>query len=508
MTIARVQSFAFSGIEAVPVEVQVQIASGLPAFLVVGLPDKAVGEARERVRAALTSMGLALPPKRVLINLAPADLLKEGSHFDLPIALAVLAAMEVIPAEDITGFAALGELSLDGTLNPVAGVLPAAIAASGRNLGLICPASQGGEAAWAGEIEVLPATDLLALINHFRGTQVMTPPEPAGVAEADHGPDLADVKGMETAKRALEIAAGGGHNLLLIGSPGAGKSMLAARLPGLLPDLTARHALEVSMIHSVAGMLVGGKMLMRPPYREPHHSASQAALTGGGQRARPGEVSLAHRGVLFRDEWPEFPKQALEALRQPMESGRTTVARAMAHITYPARFQMIAAMNPCRCGYLGDATRECGRAPRCGEDYQNRISGPVLDRIDLTVEVQPATAAELARAPAGESSSVVAARIAAARARQRARYGEDGPASNAEADAAAIILESDAQDLAERAMDRLRLSPRGYTRTLRVARTIADLAGVDTVRRQDVAEALAFRHRMPGRGVKLPEKTG
>ena len=378
------RTFAFSGIEAVPVEVQVQISSGAPALLLVGLPDKAVGEARERMRAALSAMGLALPPRRVLINLAPADLLKEGSHFDLPITLGVLAAMEVVPREDLYGYAALGELSLDGTLNPVAGVLPAAIGASTLDLGLICPASQGGEAAWAGRIEVLAAADLLSLINHFRGTQVLTPPETAGVAEAARAPDLAEVKGMETAKRAVEIAAAGGHNLLMIGPPGSGKSMLAARLPGLLPDLTPREALEVSMIHSVAGMLDGGRLVMRPPFREPHHSASQAALTGGGQRAKPGEISLAHRGVLFLDELPEFPKQTLESLRQPMETGRTTVARAAAHITYPARFQLVAAMNPCRCGYLGDASRECGRAPRCArglpEPDQRPGAGP--DRPD------------------------------------------------------------------------------------------------------------------------------
>jgi magnesium chelatase family protein len=498
-TIARVQTFAFSGIEAIPVEVQVQIAPGLPAFLVVGLPDKAVAESKERVRAALTAIGLSLPPKRVLINLAPADIAKEGSHFDLPIALGVLAAMDILPRDELADFAALGELSLDAALAPVAGVLPAAIAAGARELGLICPERQGPEAAWAGQVQVLAPPDLPSLINHFRAVQLLTPPEPPALdATPWRGPDLAEVRGQESAKRALEIAAAGGHNLLMIGPPGAGKSMLAARMPGLLPDLTPAEALEVSLVHSVAGMLSEGRLLRRPPFREPHHSASTPALVGGGQRARPGEISLAHLGVLFLDEWPEFPRPALEALRQPMETGRTTISRVNAHVTYPARFQCVAAMNPCRCGHLGDAARECARAPGCGQDYQMRLSGPLLDRMDLTIEIQPIAPAELARAPAGEPTAMVAARVAAARSRSRARGGSRCNAE-AEWDELKPSVDVEAMTLLETAATRLRLSTRGQVRALRVARSIADLAGQPRIGRAHVAEALAFRHRMPGR---------
>ena len=344
--VAHVTTVAFQGIEAEPVDVQVHIGAGMPAFAVVGLPDKAVGESRERVRAALSSLGLSLPLRRITVNLAPADMLKEGSHFDLPIALGLLIAMDVLPAEELSGYAALGELGLDGALIGIAGVLPAAIAANARGLGLICPAANGGEAAWGGGADVLAPSSLLALINHFKGTQLLGRPEPEFVDDSRSYPDLRDVKGQETAKRAIEIAAAGGHHLLMIGPPGAGKSMLAARLAGILPPLEPEEALEVSLIASVAGQLVNGRLTRRRPFRDPHHSISMPAMVGGGLRAKPGEVSLAHQGVLFLDELPEFPRQVLDALRQPIETGKVTIARANAHVSYFSRFSLVCAMNP------------------------------------------------------------------------------------------------------------------------------------------------------------------
>jgi len=436
--VARVWTVAIQGVAVMPIDVQVQMAGGLPAFVVVGLPDKAVGESRERVRAAVKALGLALPPERIIVNLAPADQFKEGTHFDLPIALAILQEMGVIPLDALAEWTALGELALDGRILPVAGVLPAAMHATEQERGLICPAAQGGEAAWGAADRVLAAPTLLALINHFKGTQVLSPPKPALAKDTAAYPDLRDIKGQETAKRALEVAAAGGHNLLMIGPPGAGKSMLAQRLPGLLPPLDAAEALEVSLIQSVAGLLGDGKLTRRRPFRDPHHSASLAALIGGGTRAKPGEVSLAHLGVLFLDELPEFQRPALEALRQPIESGRAVVARANAHVTYPARFQLVAAMNPCRCGHLDDASLACNRAPGCAQDYQGRISGPLFDRIDLHIDVPPVRASDLTLPPPAEGSAEIAARVAAARGVQRRRYrAVDAPVpprTNAEAD--------------------------------------------------------------------------
>ena len=501
MTVAHVFTVAFVGIEAREVDVQVHMAESSggtkEGMAIVGLPDKAVAESRERVRAALHAIGLALPNKRITVNLSPADLPKEGSHYDLPIAIGLLVVMGVLPAPEMASHMAVGELSLDGAIVAVAGVLPAAIKALELERTFICPQGSGAEAAWADGLEIVAAPSLVALVNHLKGAQVLTPPVAKLADENVNAADLRDVKGQETAKRALEIAAAGGHNLLMIGPPGAGKSMLASRLPGLLPPLDAREALEVSMVQSLAGELRNGAIGRRRPFRCPHHSASMAALVGGGLRAKPGEVSLAHLGVLFLDELPEFQRQVLDSLRQPLETGETLVARANAHVRYPSRVQLVAAMNPCRCGYLSDPERACTRAPKCAGDYQSKLSGPLIDRIDLHVEVSAVSAQDLTLPPPSEGSAEIAARVAAARDIQRRRFTGQPIRTNAEADGEFLesIARPDAPGLAllSKAVDTLKLSARGYHRVLRVARTLADLEARESVTRPHIAEALSYR---------------
>jgi magnesium chelatase family protein len=495
----RISTLAFVGIEARRVEVEVRITSGKYSFAIVGLPDKAVAESGERVRNALHAIGLGMPWTRTTVNLAPADLPKEGSHFDLPIALALMVAMEAISPDTVEGFAAIGELALDGQIRGVPGALPAAIGANAMGKGLICPAASGSEAAWAGEdLDIIAAPHLLSLVNHFKGLQTLRRPEPNLSRGATQLADLKDIKGQEAAKRALEVAAAGGHNLLMVGPPGSGKSMLAARLASILPPLDAQEMLEVSMVHSLAGELMGGQLRVERPFRAPHHSASMAALVGGGTRPRPGEVSLAHLGVLFLDELPEFAPQVLDSLRQPLETGETVIARANHRIMYPSRIQLIAAMNPCRCG--GGPGETCRRGPRCAADYQSRISGPLLDRIDLKIEVPAVSAADMCLPPPAEGSEEVRGRVTAARLRQRERLaaaGIKGPRTNAELSGQALeqFAMPDAAGLAllRQAAETLALSARGFHRTLRVARTLADLDGSDTVARVHVAEALSYR---------------
>lgn len=513
--VAHIQSIAFEGIEAQEVDIQVQISNGLPAFTIVGLPDKAVAESRERIRSALHALGLSLPPKRITINLAPADLMKEGSHYDLPIALGLLCAMNIIPQDALEQFVALGELGLDGTLRPSGGILPAAIHAMMRNCNIICAAPCANEARWAGDLDVLAPQDLLQLINHFKGSQIlntqhdveMPVPSNANVVNDNNVPDLRDIRGQESAKRALLISAAGGHNLLMVGAPGSGKSMLASALCNILPALSPNETLETSIIHSISGTLPQGGIVSQRPYRAPHHSATLPALIGGGQKARPGEMSLAHNGVLFLDELPEFSRNTLEALRQPLETKEVVIARANHHVKYPAKAQLIAAMNPCRCGHLGSGDLECSKAPKCGEDYQSKISGPLLDRFDLHIHVPPVKVSDLQLPKSGMTSSEAKDIVETTRLIQLERNNNKTNAELSPSDLETIIaLDEDAQTLIRQAGQSQHLSARGYHRVLRCARTIADLELVQNQKKtltaapsdtplnvSHVAEALSYR---------------
>lgn len=496
--VAKVKTFEFEGIKVRDVEVQVHMASGLPGINIVGLADKSVSESKERVKAAFHSIGLGIPQKRITINLSPADLSKDGSHYDLPIALGILNALDLIDSNELSKYIVLGEVALDGTINPVRGILPAAIEANSRELGIICPEENGSEAAWSGNERILAPKSITALLNHFKNEQILPRPIKSTANDNFKKYDLSDIKGQKFAKRALEIAAAGGHNMLMIGPPGSGKSMLAKRLPGLLPKLTTEEMLEVSIISSIAGKLQEGQLSDVRPFRDPHSSSSMAAIVGGGKDAKPGEVTLAHRGVLFMDELPEYSRNVLEALRQPVESGDITIARVNSHITYPSRFQLIAAMNPCKCGHFGDIELSCTKVPRCAEDYQSKISGPLLDRFDIRVDVQAVNAFEISESTeASESSEVVSSRINTARKIQEERYKNCDFSVNSDADGEQLYnlvkIDEDAKEILKASIEKFKLSMRGYNRVLRVARTIADLAGSEVVNKVHLSEALSYR---------------
>ena len=496
--VARVGTFAFNGIDALEIDVQCQMASGLPSFSIVGLPDKTVAESRDRIRAVFSSLGLQFPAKRVIINLSPADINKEGSHFDLPITLALLSSLKIIPQEKLEEYFCMGELSLDGMVVATSGVLPAAITAAATDKGFIIPVDNSQEALWASsDLEILPARHILDVLNHFKGTQIIAKPDLESKPEQINYPDFKDVRGQEIAKRAAEIAAAGGHNMLMVGPPGSGKSMIASRIPGIMPELTTREILETSMIYSVSGGLREGKLVTNRPYRSPHHNASMPAMIGGGTNAKPGEVSLSHNGILFLDELPEFPRQVLDSLRQPLETGDVTVSRVKTHATYPANFQLIAAMNPCKCGYLGDPAHGCTRAPKCAIEYQQKLSGPLLDRIDIHVEVPAQNPLEAFNKKENESSGSIRGRVAAARNIQQKRFGDSNTRTNSDIEGDDLekycVMEKDAKDIFEKGVESLRLSMRGHARVLRVARTIADLDSSDTIHKKHMAEALSYR---------------
>lgn len=509
--IAIVKSTVLHGLDGQIVEVEVDVSKGLPCFEIVGLPDASVREAKDRVRAAIKNSGFEFPVKRITVNLAPADLKKEGPIYDLPIAIGILAATEQLPPERCSLFVYLGELSLNGSLRGVSGVLPNVLAARGASISeVIVPVENAGEAALVDGINVFPANCLAELAGFLREENVITPHKldlkKLMDIPVDGALDFEDVKGQQGAKRSLEVAAAGGHNLIMIGSPGSGKTMLARRLPGIMPDLTFQESLETTKIYSLAGLLNSNMpLVVRRPFRAPHHTASTIGLIGGGRIPRPGEISLAHHGILFMDEMPEFQKDALEALRQPLEDGVVTISRANASLTYPARLMLVGALNPCPCGYNGDSARECNCTPHQVQRYISRLSGPLLDRIDICIEVPRLPYHEIATNEKPESSAVIKKRVEIARARQRERFGTEeretgrhtAPACNARMGSKEVRrhckLSKAARDLLQEAFKRLSLSARSYDRILKVARTVADLEGSEHIEELHVAEAIQYR---------------
>ena len=508
--VATVKTFAFLGVDAIKVNVQVKISPGTSIFSIVGLGDKAIAESKERIRAAISSIGLEFPYDRITVNLSPADLLKEGSHYDLAIAIGILIELKIIKQEDVNNHYCLGELALDGSLSKVNGILPAAIEANSQNNGIICPKQCGSEAAWAGNQDIIAAKNLICIINHLSNKQLLPKPQINRISINTKYPDLKDIKGQKIAKRALEIAAAGGHNLLMVGTPGTGKSMLAKRLPGILPELNSKEILEINMIHSIDGKLDNSKIITQRPFRDPHHSCSMPAMVGGGTKAKPGEISLAHNGVLFLDELAEFPRTVLDSLRQPIENGNISISRVNAHINYPANFQLIAAMNPCKCGYLGEESKSCSRAPICGKDYQSKISGPILDRMDIIINVAQIDIFANHNKEQ-ESSEIVAKRVKKAHEIQYNRYKSEASMYNISSKINAKIneelikkyieLDEETQLLLKKSLDKLNISMRSYNRILKLARTIADLEQSEKINKNHILEALSYKKDLYGTAI-------